>query len=299
MKIFGLFKVIDKNKNSEISFELFNLLHPDKQLNDLSSIDLEPKTFFNFFYEDNPVFLKAGVNIQYMEYCKFKKELEQLTSKKSFSEYDYEMISKMILKMVTAENRFIEYKEKEAELEKMESYNQLIIDELYSSQLDHGKNVQKYLDIYYNCNEFKIAIPENLKLLFDNEHVRVDKYKESIMYPDDIISFYRTNVKYTNDKIILDNNDGNRIEYIVFEAEMSEVIDIKPKGTDLEKIKKLNTIIELCSECNLPIPKKIILKLNSMLKLVNFKYNGKNLFIYPVDKDEKEIIYEISINLSI
>jgi len=45
MKLYGLFKVIDKRKKT-LDVELYNLLHPEYKLTDTNSLDIDPKTFF-------------------------------------------------------------------------------------------------------------------------------------------------------------------------------------------------------------------------------------------------------------
>lgn len=288
MKLYGLFKVINKNKK-DLKIDLYNLLHANKKLNDISLFDIEPKTYLNFFYEDNPVILKAGTDIQYVEYIKFKKELEGMISKQHVSQYERDMINKMLLKVIIAENKFIKYKNEVSKINELENENDKIINDLENSQSKFAKNIDKYLELYYNYADLENDIPEDLKLLFDIDQIEIGKYEDTIMYRNSIISFYRTGVKYNKEKIILDND---RVEYVVFEPESNESIELF-NYKDNEIINKVKTIKKLYEEIDMPVPKKILSKLDNKCHYIEFEYNGKTLIICPIGKDEKEIFYEI------
>lgn len=292
MKLYGLFKVINKNiKNLDI--ELFNLLHPENKLNDPSSFDIESKTFFNFFYEDNPVILKADIDFQYIEYNKFKRELEQMAYKKNISQYEKDIIGKMLQKLIIAENKFCKYQKEVSIIDKADIRNRDVIENLFQSQPIFAKNIYNYLEMYYNFIDLnENEIPDNLKLLFDTEYVDANNYEDTIMYPNNVISYYRTGVKFDDSKIILDND--NRVQYIVFELEPNESIKLNTTEENTAKINKLKRISELCNEMNIPIPNEVISKLNSISRCIWFKYKEKNLLIYTVEKDEQEIIYTYS-----
>ena len=276
MKPYGLFKVIDKTKNN-LQFELYNKLHPDKLLLNTT----EHKSFLDFFYEDNPIILKAGIDIQLIEYIKFKKELDQIINKKTISPNERDILNKMLLRVIKAENKFTKYM-------KLDNNNK-ILDDLEKKQSRYAKNIGKYLDQYYNyINLSKEDVPYDLGIIFDYEQVDMVNYENTIMYKNSVISFYRTGINCDNGKIIFDNKD-NRIEYLVFELEAGESVKII---NDEKYIEKLQTISKLYEEINMPVPGNIKSKLKNISKLIEFIYNNKKLMLYPID-NEQELIYEI------
>ena len=295
MKIYGLFKVINKNNTQYNSSKLFNALHPDKKIIDTDLFDNDPKTFFNFFYEDNPAILKADIDIQYIEYNKFKKELEMMVNRRTISQYERDITAKMLQKVITAENKFTKYVKEVEKQEKMEDDNQKIIDSLYDSQSKFAKNIKKFLDMYIDFIELNFnnyEVPNDLKLLFDANQISSEKYKDTIMYPSSIISFYRTGINNSNNKISLDKNEG-RVEYIVFELDENEKVIIKKTESIQNKINKLETIIKLCNELGLLVPEYVINELHNIPICINYKYDGKDLVIFPINENYNEIQYEI------
>lgn len=294
MKIYGLFKVINKNNTQYNSIDLFNALHPNKKIIDIDLFDNDPKTFFNFFYEDNPAILKADIDIQYIEYNKFKKELEMMVNRKTISQYERDITAKMLQRVITAENKFTKYVKEVEKQDKIEDDNQKIIDLLYDSQSKFAKNIQKFLNMYIDFVELNVnsEIPNELKLLFDANQISSEKYEDTIMYPSSIISFYRTGINHSTNKISLDKNEG-RIEYIVFELDENESVLIKKTESTQDKINKLETIIKLCDELSLLVPEYVIDELHNILKCINYKYDGKDLMIFPINENYNEIEYEI------
>lgn len=289
MNPYGLFKVIDKNKK-RLNIELFNLLHPENRLNDIKLHDIEPKTFFNFFYEDNSAILKADIDIQYIEYNKFKKELDQMIYKKTISQYEKDIINKMLQKLIVAENKFIKYQEEILKINDADRENHKIIDKLDKDQSTFAKNIDNYLELYYNYIDlYEDAVPNYLKILFDTEHIDGCDYENTIMYPDSIISYYRTNIVCDNGIITL--NDTNRAEYIVFELDPNESIGFITTEANSNTKNKLKQMIELCNEMDIAVPEIVQSKINSISRCVEFKYLDKNLYIRPVEKGEKEIKY--------
>jgi hypothetical protein len=290
MKIYGLFKVINKNNKKIDSFNLFNLLHPDKKLNLVNEIDIDPKTFFTYFFEDVPSILKASINIQYIEYDKFKRELEHMINRKNISIYEHDIITKMVTRLITAENKFIKYKEDVSKMEQMEMKNQNILDEVISSQPKYAKDINKYLNLYHDYIELELTFdefPDDLKLLFDMKEIKPIDYTDSIMYNDSIISFYRTGIVHENSKIIIDD----RIQYVVFEIDDNETV--KLKINESENIKKLKDIMKLYEELNMPVPFDVKLQLDNLTGQIFYKYKDKNLLIYKVGNGDKDLEYEI------
>ena len=288
MKVYGLFKVINKN-NREQNNELYNILHPEHQLN---SIRVEQKTFLDFFFHDNPAILKADIGIQYIEYNKFKRELEEMTSKKYISQYERQFIDKMLLKVIVAENKFLKYNDDISKVDNAIIENKKIINNLVVSQPIFAENINKYLELYYSYLEQEEDCPEYLKQLFDIEHLEHrDKYTDTVMYPNSIISFYRTGIQYSEGKIILDNIKSIA-EYIVFELDINQSIKFNIENNENEKINKLKHIISLCEEISVSPPEDVIAELNQT-HYVEHIYNQKRLIIYRIKKGQIELIYEI------
>ncbi|AYV81279.1 MAG: hypothetical protein Harvfovirus24_15 [Harvfovirus sp.] len=293
MKIYGLFKVINKGNNNTDSFALFNLLHPDKKLNAVSSFvtDEKYKTFFSFFYEDNPYMNVSSIDSQYIEYNKFKRDMEQLINKKNLSMYENDTIGKMVSRLAVAENKYMKYKEKMSVMDARESDNQVIIDELYDSQTVYAKNIDKYVDMCYEFNEFKDDLSEeikdnNFKMLFDLDNVDILNYDDTIMYPDSCVSFYRTGVVVENGSVVID--DASRIEYVVFELEKDESDEsffIEKEETFVESTVK--KIMVLCNDIGIEVPDVIKNRVGE--RPLKYDYQGRKLIIYRVEAEELQV----------
>jgi hypothetical protein len=292
MKIYGLFKVINKGSTNYEGVNLFNLLHPDQRIEE-NGLDLEPKTFFDFFFEDNDAVKIAGVDIQYDEYNKFKRELEQMVCKKTISQFDRDTIAKMLQRIITAENKFLKYKRHADKIDCIEANNQNIIDRLFSSQSKYAMDINKFIDLYHDYVDLGVTddeIPGNLKLLLDLDEIRGCNYEDTIMYPLSAISFYRTGVRCVSCKVILDNEDG-RVEYVAFDLEGDEAIksvNIKRVQWHDDKVSKLEALAKLCEELSVPLPKEAMVP-----QYINYKYNGRKLIILPVSSKDREIEYEL------
>ena len=259
MKIYGLCKIINqKNLNCD-GFELFNFLHPDQKLNNIGSFDIEPKTYYNFFYEDNPAILKADISIQHKEYTKFKNHLDSLINKKTMSQYEHDVIIKMLHRLTNTETKFLAYKSDVAKITEQENHNKRIIDDLEKKQSQVTNVVGK-----------------------------------DILYPNSIISFCKTAVSCIDGGIII--GDQNITEYIVFELEPNQSIKLKLSDDIVNKIKKLNDIQKICQELNISVPENVINMLNNLSRqILYWSYKDKNLAIYIVDKCDKELEYEVII----
>lgn len=292
MKIYGLFKVINKANNDTDSFKLFNLLHPDKKLHLVHLAgNEEHKTFFSFFYEDNPYMMVSSIDSQYIEYNKFKRDMEQLINKKNLSLYENDTIGKMVSRLSIAENKYIKYKEQLALLDKHETDNQAILDELYEIQPICAKNIDKYIDMCYEFIEFKDDLSEEIKennfqMLFDLEHIDILNYDDTIIYPDSIISFYRTGVKKNQDGTALIIDDPKRIEYVVFELENDEENIIIEKNVTLVE-ENIQKITALCEDIGVILPDVIRNRVGE--RPLKYEYQGRKLIIYRVEENEFSI----------
>lgn len=279
MKIYGLFKIINNNNNIS-NFELYNKLHPNNILNNLP--DQEPFTFFDFFYEGIDAMLDADIDIQYFEYYKFKNELDSLSKREILSMYDYDRLTEMLSRLIVAENKFIKYKNDTSIIDKIERQNITILENIIANKSKYAKDINKYFELYNNYYELEIEVPNELKILFDMKNISPNNYLNTIMFPDSIISFYRTNIEIQNGII---QNELNIFEYVVFELEnINETVNLK---YDQERVNKLIEIKKLCEECNIEIPDKVLSELSETDVRINYQYNGKNLIIVNKENIEK------------
>ncbi|AYV83531.1 MAG: hypothetical protein Hyperionvirus8_15 [Hyperionvirus sp.] len=292
MKIYGLFKVINKGNNDMESSELFNLLHPDKKLHRVLNEGISNnKTFFDFFYEDNPYMGMTSIDAQYIEYNKFKRDMEQLINKKNLSMYENDNIGKMVSRLAVAENKYLKYKTQIAGLDKRESENQVIVDELYDMQSKYGKNIEKYADMCREFSEFKdelsLEIKENnFRMLFDLDNVDIFSYDETILYPDSVVAFYRTGVSVKEGCVVIE--EAGRVEYVVFELHGDEGVEVERVNTFVEDT--IQKISNLCEEIGLEVPEVVRNRVGQ--RPLRFEYHGRKLVIYRIEENESEVKFK-------
>lgn len=102
------------------------------------------------------------------------------------------------------------------------------------------------------------------------------------MYPDSKIVFYRTSAETCDGRVII---DSTRQEYIVFELEPGENISINVAEHD-----KLEKLVALYEELGMAVPDAVT---HRMTYLKEFTYQDRTLWIYCVNKADKELEYTV------
>mgnify|MGYP001221509353 CR=1 FL=1 len=204
MKLYGLFRNVNLQNENYSVVDFYNKLHPNNMLYNLDNykniLCEEPKTFFDFFYEKDKRMLNENIDVQYRGYIKFKKKLEDLIIKNKpqsdeLSTHEQNNISKMNFRLIKAEHEYLEYSKLVLKITRMDEYNKNVLNRLYDEQ-----NI-----LPPDCSD------------------------DMILYKDNIIEFYKILLEYDENIIYLKDNK-EYVDYIVFEYENDEVIELMNKN---------------------------------------------------------------------